>query len=68
MYRDWSLCYDWPVKNAIVDLICQSTKGNSKRTSIDSLSRLMAQNKDRDAASQMLLTEFKLLLGCKIKF
>ena len=35
--------HDWPVKNAIVDLPIEM-KGNSKRTSGNSLSPLGAQN------------------------
>ena len=31
MYQDLSVCYDWPVKEAIVDLPIR-LKGNLKRT------------------------------------
>ena len=51
--------HDWPVKKAIVDLPI-GIKGNSKRTSVNLLSPLGAQNKDLDAASQTLLTEVNI--------
>ena len=47
--------HDWPVKKAIVDLPIR-LKGNSKRTSGNSLSPLEAHNKDLGTASQTLLT------------
>ena len=50
---------DWPIKNVIVDLPIR-IKGNSKRTSGNSLSPLEEQNKDIDAASQTLLVEVKI--------
>ena len=53
--------HDWPVKKAIVDLPI-SLKGNSKRTSGNSLSQLGDENKDLGATSQTLLTEVKLRL------
>ena len=55
--------HDWPVKKAIVDLPIRM-KGNSKRTSSNSLSPLAAQNKMKNlsAALQMILTEVKLHL------
>ena len=40
-------------------------KGNSKRTSRDSLSLLGAQNRDLSAASRMVLTMVKLRLQCR---
>ena len=55
----------WPVKNAIVELPIRM-RGNLKRPSGNSLSLLGAQNKDRGAAKQMLLTEVKLNLQCKL--
>ena len=45
MYQDLSTCHDWPVKNVIVDLPIKM-KGNSKRSSCNSLSPLGVQNKD----------------------
>ena len=53
--------HDWPAKKAFVDLPIKM-KGNSKRTSGNSLSPLGAQNKDIGAASRTLLTEVKLHL------
>ena len=47
------------LKKAIVDLPIKM-KGNSKRTSGNSLSPLGAQNKELGTASQTLLTEVKL--------
>ena len=52
---------DWPVKKAIVDLSIRM-KGDLKRTTGNSLSPLVTQNKDIGAASQTLLTEVKLRL------
>ena len=45
MYQDLSTCHDWPVKNVIADLPIKM-KGNSKRSSCNSLSSLGVQNKD----------------------
>ena len=59
--KDLSTCHDWPVKKAIISSPIRM-KGNSKRTSGDSLSPLAAQNKDLCAASQTLLTGVKLRL------
>ena len=59
--------HDWPVKNAIVDLPIKM-KGNSKHTSVNSLSRLGAQNKDLGAALQTLLTEVSLRLRRRLHF
>ena len=56
VYQDLSMCHDWPVKKAIVDLPI-SMKGNSNRTYSNSISPLWAQNKDLDSASQKSLTE-----------
>ena len=53
--------HDWPAKKTFIDLPIKM-KGNSKRTSGNSLSQLGAQNKDIGAASQTLLTEVKLHL------
>ena len=53
--------HDWPAKKAFVDLPIKM-KGNSKRTSGNSLSPLGAQNKYIGAASRTLLTEVKLHL------
>ena len=55
VYQDLSTRPDWPVKKAIVDLPIR-LKGNSKRTSGNSLSPLEAHNKDLGTASQTLLT------------
>ena len=54
-------CYDWPVKNAIVDLPI-GLKENSKGISGNSLRPLEAQNKDISGASQTLLTRVRLRL------
>ena len=54
VYQDLSTCHDWPVKKAIVNLSIRM-KGNSKRTSGNSLSLPGAQNKDLGAALQTLL-------------
>lgn len=59
MYQDSSICYDWHVKKAIVDLPV-SLKENSKCTSGNSLSPKGAQNKDLGAALQTLLTKVRL--------
>ena len=61
VYQDLSTRHDWPVKKAIVNLPIRM-KGNSKRTSGNSLNPLGAQNKDLAAASQTLLNEVKLRL------
>ena len=45
MYQDLSTCHDWPVKNVMVDLPIKM-KGNSKRSSCNSLSPLGVHNKD----------------------
>ena len=45
MYQDLSTCHDWPIKNVIADLPIKM-KGNSKRSSCNSLSPLGVQNKD----------------------
>ena len=58
------LRHDFPVEEVIVDLPIKM-KGNSKRTSGNSLSPLGAQNKKIGASSQTLLTEFKLRLECR---
>ena len=52
---------DWPVEKAIVDLSIRM-KGDLKRTTGNSLSPLVTQNKDIGAVSQTLLTEVKLRL------
>ena len=59
VYQDLSTCHDWHVENAIVDLPIKM-EGNSKRTSGNLLSPLVAQNKDIGSSSQMLLTKVKL--------
>ena len=61
VYQDLSMCYDWPVKKAIVDLPIKM-KGNWKYISGNSLSLLVAQNKGISTASQTLLTE----VTCKL--
>ena len=58
MYQDSSTCHDWPVKNAIVDLLMR-LKGNSKCISGNSLSPLGPRNKNFGAASQALVTGVK---------
>ena len=59
------MCHDWPVTNAIVDLPIKM-KENSKLSSSNSSSPLGAQNKDKGAALQMLLTQVKLHLRCRL--
>ena len=49
VYQDLNTRHDWLVKRAIVDLQMR-LKGDSKRNSGNSLSRLGAQNKDIGAA------------------
>ena len=61
MYQDFITCHDWPVKKGIVNLPI-SMKENLKCTSSNSLSPLVAKNKDIGIASQTLLTEVKLHL------
>ena len=61
MYQDSSTRYDWPVKNAMVDLPIKM-KENSKRFSGYSLSSLGGQNKDISTALQTLLIEIELRL------
>ena len=58
MYQDLSTSHDWPVKKGTVEMPI-SLKGNSKRTSGNSLKSLGAQNNDIAAASQALLTEVR---------
>ena len=53
VYQDLSTCHDWPVNKANVNLPIR-LKGNLKRISSNSLSRL-AQNKDMGATWQTLL-------------
>ena len=65
-YQDLSMCHDWPVKKAIVDLPIRRMKRNSKHTSSNSLSPLRTLNKDLRAASQMLLTKVKLCLSHRL--
>ena len=55
------MCHDWPVTNAIVELPIKM-KENSKLSSSNSSSPLGAQNKDKGATLQMLLTQVKLHL------
>ena len=55
MYQDLSTRHDWTVEKAIVDLPI-TLRGNSKRISGNSLSRLGAENKHLGVASQTLLT------------
>ena len=64
MYQDLSTLYDWPVKEAIVDLPVRM-KRNSERSSGNSLSPLGVQDKNIVATSQTLpwlLTDVKLRL------
>ena len=61
VYQNLRTRHDWPLKKAIVDLPIR-LKGNSKRTSGNSLSLLGSQKTDLDATSQTLLTEVKLRL------
>ena len=51
VYQDLSTRHDWPVANALVDLLIR-LKGNSKRISGNSLNLLGAQNMDLAAASK----------------
>ena len=53
------------VKNVIVDLPIKM-KGNSKCCSGNLSNPLVAQNKDMGTASQMLPTEVKLCLRCRL--
>ena len=63
--------HDRPVKKNIIKLLIRM-KGNSKRTTGNSLNPSGAQNKDLDATSQTLLTELRLNyvfnLGYKFSF
>ena len=61
VYQNLRTRHDWPLKKAIVDLPIR-LKGNSKRTSGNSLSLLGSQKTDLEATSQTLLTEVKLRL------
>ena len=61
VYQDLSADHDWPVKKAIVNLTIR-LKGNSKRTSGNSLSPLGVLCMDFGTASQMLLTRVGLRL------
>ena len=61
VYQNLRTRHDWPLKKAIVDLPIR-LKGNSKRTSGNSLSLLGSQKTDLDPTSQTLLTEVKLRL------
>ena len=61
LYQDLSACHDWPVQEAFVDMPIKM-KGNSKRTSGNSLSPLGAQNNGIGAAAQTSLTDVKLRL------
>ena len=63
VYQDLSMCHDWPVKKAIVDLPIRM-KRNSKHSSGSLLSLLRAQNKDLGTALQTTLTRVKLHLRC----
>ena len=65
VYQDLSMHQHWPVKNATVELPIKM-RGNLKRPSGNSSSPLGAQNKDLGASTQMLLTEVKLHLRCKL--
>ena len=68
VYQDIITRHDWPVNKAIVDLPIKM-KGNSKRTSENSLSPLRTQNKDIGVdVSQTLLTEVKLRLLRRLCF
>ena len=64
VYQDLRTRNDWPVKKAIVDLPI-TMKGNSKRTSGNSLNPLEAQNKDL-GASQTSLIGVKFRLGYRL--
>ena len=57
--------HDWPVEEAIINLPIKM-KGNLKHTSGDLKSLLRAQSNDISTASQMLLTNVKLHLWCKL--
>ena len=52
---------------SMVDLLMR-IKGNSKRTPGDSFSPFGAENKDLGAASQTLLTKFRLRLQRRLLF
>ena len=67
VYQDLSMYHDWLVKIATVNLPI-SMKGNSKRTSINLLSPLGAQNIDLSATSQTILTKVKLCLRRRLSF
>ena len=55
------MCYDWPVKNIIVNLPIR-LKGNLKCISSNLVSSLGDQSKDIGSALQMLLTGARLHL------
>ena len=67
VYQDLSTYHDWLVKKAIFNLPI-SIKGNSKRTAINLLSPLGAQNIDLSATSQTILTKVKLCLWRRLSF
>ena len=67
MYQDLSTCHDRPVKKPLVVDLPIRLKGNSKRTSSNSLNLLRAKNKDIGTASKTLLTGVKLPLRCRLK-
>ena len=67
MYQDLSMCHDRPVKKPLVVDLPIRLKGNSKRTSSNSLNLLRAKNKDIGTASQTSLTGVKLPLRCRLK-
>ena len=64
MYQDLSTCNDWPVKKVIVGLPIRM-KGNSKRTSGNSLNPLEAQNKNL-GTMQTSLIGVKFRLGYRL--
>ena len=53
--EDLSTFHNWPVKKGIVEIQIR-LKGNSKRTSGNSLNPLRARDKGNGAVSQTLLT------------
>ena len=67
VYLDLSSHHDWSVEKVIDDLPIR-LKGNAKRTSVNLLSLLGAENKDLSAASQTLLTRVKLCLRLMLLF
>ena len=67
LYQVLSMCHDWPVKLAIVNLPIR-LKGNLKSISSNSLSLFGTHNKDISPARQTSLTGFRLRLRNRVAF